>query len=201
MTRPAWLTIPTGITLFRIALVPVFLGLELTGHAGWALGCFAVASLSDVLDGLLARVLDQRTWLGSVLDPFADKLLGFTAVVALTVQRQLPLWLLLFLLFRDLSIVTGAGIARWRRGSLPTTPTRIGKYATFSLLLLICLALLTEQLGRPPLLHAYTQVVGVQAALCIVISTGQYFVRFFRQLPRSLPSDVGREEQPSQRSR
>jgi len=201
VSRPAWLTIPTGITLFRIALVPVFLGLELTGHAGWALACFGVASLSDILDGLLARVLDQRTWLGSVLDPFADKLLGFTAVAALTVQRQLPWWLFLFLLFRDLSIITGAGIARWKHASLPTTPTRIGKYATFSLLLLICLALLSEQLGRPPVLHAYTQVVGVQAALCILISTGQYFVRFFRQLPRSPPSDVERKEQPLQSKR
>lgn len=198
---PAWLTIPTWITLFRIALVPVFLGLELTGHAGWALACFAVASFSDVLDGLLARVLDQRSWLGSVLDPFADKLLGFTALLALTLQHQLPWWLFLLILFRDLSIITGAGIARWRHASLPTTPTRIGKYATFSLFLLICLALLSERLGRPPTLHAYTQVVGVQAALCIVISTAQYFVRFFRQLPRRPPSDVERREQASQRAR
>lgn len=197
MPRPAWLTVPNAITLFRIALVPVFLVLELTRHAGWALACFAVASVSDMLDGLLARVLDQRSWLGSVLDPFADKLLGFTAVVALTVSGQLPLWLFLLILFRDLSIIVGAGISRWRGVALPTTPTRIGKYATFSLLTLICLALLAELLGKPPVLYAYTQVVGVQAALCIAISTGQYFVRFFRQLSRRSSSDAERKEQPT----
>jgi cardiolipin synthase len=197
--RPAWLTVPTTITLFRIALVPVFLFLELTGRAGWALACFAVASFSDVLDGFLARVLDQRTWLGTVLDPFADKLLGFTAVVALVAAGQLPLWLLLLILFRDLSIICGAGIAKLKKVPLPTTPTRLGKYATFSLLTLIVLALATEQQGKPLLLTAYTQVVGVQAALCIVISTGQYYLRFFRLLGGRSPSHAeSKDPTPSQ---
>lgn len=195
MKGARWITAPNVVTLFRMVLVPAFAALELSGSSGWALGCFAVAGFSDVLDGLLARVLNQRTWLGSVLDPLADKLLSFVAVAALTLQGRLPIWLILLIGFRDASFLTGALIAKRKSAPLPTTPTRIGKYATFGLVCLIVLALLDETL-RSSVLHAYTQVVGVLAGLCIVISTVQYFVRFFVRLSRRTPS-LAEEKSPS----
>ena len=186
---PRWLTVPTAITLVRMVLVPVFLVLYLRGASGWALICFATAGVSDVLDGFLARLLDQRSKLGSILDPLADKLLGLAAVVVLAIRGRIPLWLLLLILFRDGAIAVGAVIARRTHVELPTTPTRLGKYATFSLTCLIVLCLLGEIEGPAPLLAAYTRVVGVLAGLCIAISTGQYIARFLRvATKRSSPS-------------
>jgi cardiolipin synthase len=175
---PSWLTIPNAITLLRIALVPVFLAFYLSGNAGAALACFIAAGVSDALDGFLARVLNQRSKLGTMLDPIADKLLGLAALIATVVHGLVPLWLLLLILFRDGAIAVGAAIARSLHVELPTTPTRIGKYATFSLTCLIVLTLVGEsQVGLTPL-RAYTRVVGVLTGLCVAISTGQYIRRF-----------------------
>src|SRR6185436_6046588 len=99
------------------------------------------AAFSDSLDGLLARVLDQRSKLGAILDPIADKLLAFCALLTLVVERRLPLWLLLILLFRHLCMALGALVVRKNRLEIPTAPTRIGKYATFLLFCLVVLAL------------------------------------------------------------
>ena len=70
----AW-TVPNVLSYLRLAAVPVFVSLHLGGKPGWALVVFLAASVTDALDGLLARLLDQRTKLGAFVDPLADKLL------------------------------------------------------------------------------------------------------------------------------
>lgn len=177
MPRPVWLTIPNAITLLRLALVPVFVGLHLMGRPLWALGCFALAGLSDGLDGLLARLLNQRSKVGAILDPIADKVLILAAISTLVLEDQVPLWLLLLIVFRDGWILFGALLVRHKNLEIPTAPTRIGKYATLSLVCLVVLSLV-NQAAHAPLLHAYTKAVGFIAGLCVVISTLQYFARF-----------------------
>ena len=103
-----WLNVPNCITIFRLALVPVFVWLFLRGSRDWALGCFLLAAVSDALDGFLARLLNQRTKLGGILDPIADKLLIFAALVVLVIQGQIPLWLLLLLGGQNLLMIGGA---------------------------------------------------------------------------------------------
>ena len=178
MAEESWLNVPNSITLFRLALVPLFLMFQVTHQPEWALACFATAAISDGLDGLLARLLNQRTKLGGVLDPIADKVLIFAALVSLVQQSRLPLWLLLIIVFRDLLMFVGAIVVRLKNLEIPTHPSRIGKYATFSLLCLVLLSLASASEHAPSALRAYVAVLGFIAALCVVISTVQYFARF-----------------------
>lgn len=178
MAKENWLNVPNSITLFRLALVPVFLTFLVTHQPEWALVCFVMAAISDGLDGLLARLLNQRTKLGGVLDPIADKVLIFSALVALMLQRRLPLWLVLVIAFRDLLMVAGAIVVKRKNLEIPTHPSRIGKYATFAFSCVVVLSLASASKHAPSALPAYVAVLGFIAALCVVISTIQYFARF-----------------------
>lgn len=178
MAEANWINVPNSITLFRLALVPVFLTLQVTHQPEWALACFAMAAISDGLDGLLARLLNQRTKLGGVLDPVADKVLIFAALVVLVLQSRLPLWLLLVTAFRDLLMVVGAIVVKRKNLEIPTHPSRIGKYATFALICVVVLSLASASTHAPSSLPVYVAVLGFIAALCVVISTVQYFARF-----------------------
>ena len=173
-----WLTLPNAITLFRLFLVPVFLALFLLHQPEWALATFGFAAFSDILDGFAARVLNQRSKLGGILDPIADKLLAFTALVALSSQHRIPWWLFGVVLVRDGLIVVGALVVRLKHLEIPTAPSRVGKYATFMLTCLVLLALADQSSYAPHSLRAYTVAVGFIAGLCVVVSTIQYFARF-----------------------
>lgn len=173
------LTAPNLITFARILLVPVFLVSYFVGRYDQALACFAVASLSDGLDGLLARLLNQRSKLGAVLDPAADKLLVFAALVAMTAEHQLPLWLLSLVVARDVYMAAVALAVRVRRLDLTVTPTRVGKYATFTLFLLVVTSLIdTSHLVAPGLVAPYIPAIGSVAALAVGVSYWQYLRKF-----------------------
>ena len=171
------MNVPNSITLFRIALVPVFLVLQLSHEPEWALACFTTAAISDGLDGMLARLLNQRTKLGGVLDPIADKLLILAALVSLVMERRLPLWLLGINLGRDLLMVIGALMVAYKRLELPTEPSRIGKYATFFMVCTVILALISDIPGTP-VMRPYVVVLAFVAAQCLLVSTAQYFARY-----------------------
>jgi cardiolipin synthase len=173
-----WLNVPNCITFFRLALVPVFVWLFLSGSPDRALGCFMLAAFSDALDGFLARLLNQRTKLGGILDPIADKLLIFAALLVLVIQGRIPLWLLLLLAGQNLLMIVGALMVRYKNLEIPTSPSRIGKYATFTLICMVVLALVASTGRAPRSLDAYVPVLGFISALCVVISTIQYFARF-----------------------
>jgi cardiolipin synthase len=174
----AWLTIPNGISFARMALVPVFVWFRLTGEPGIAFLVFIVAAASDLLDGFLARVLNQRSKLGGIIDPAADKLLVFSALVTLVVDSLLPLWLLLLEGLRDAAMAIGALVVKRKRLEIPTTPSRIGKYSTFALVTTVTLALASASPRAPQGLREYVAATGFIAALCVVVSTLQYWMRF-----------------------
>jgi cardiolipin synthase (CMP-forming) len=158
-------------------LVPIFVCLQFLGRPGAALAVFVVAMVSDVFDGLAARLLNQKSKLGGILDPIADKLLLFSALICLLPSHRVPVWLLALIAFRDGMMVVGAVMVKRKNLEIPTTPTRIGKYATFTLGCFIVLALVSLT-TEAELLTAYVAVVGFIAATCIVVSTLQYFARF-----------------------
>lgn len=169
-------------------MVPVFVVLSLQGHTVAALWTFIIAAASDGIDGLLARLLDQRSHLGGILDPVADKLLVMSALLTLIYVGRLPWWLLALVLFRDVWMVIGAMVVKHKRLEIPTAPTRVGKYATLGLLAVVVLALVSQAIGQSPRLEAYTAVIGFLAGLCVAASTAQYFHRFgylFFAPPRS----------------
>ena len=132
--------LPNVITLLRIAAVPVVAWLILQQR--WEAACwlFLAAAVSDGIDGLLARWLNQLTQLGAALDTVADKALGVVTLVMLTQAGAIPLWVTLAILLRDSVIVLGALSYRGLAGHLEIHPTWLGKthmFAEFSLLALV----------------------------------------------------------------
>jgi len=173
----AW-TVPNLLTYVRLLAVPVFVLLHLGGRPGWALVVFLAASLTDSLDGFLARLLDQRTKLGGFLDPLADKVLTGAALIVLYVEHEAPLWMVLLVAFRDGSMAAGAAMVKRKGLELPAAPSRIGKYATFALSCFVVLGLFDETFSDSPSLHAWFLVAGYFTGLCVAISTAQYFLRW-----------------------
>ncbi len=170
-----------ALTALRIVLAPVFLVLYVHGDRVRALAAFAAAAATDVLDGLVARALRQPTRLGAFLDPIADKFLAACALFALAASGQLPLWLPVLVVTRDLFQLLGAAILRTFHHTIPVAPTRIGKYATFALATTVLLALAGE-FGAIPAAPASSLVAafGLLAAECLVVSWLQYFLFFLR---------------------
>jgi cardiolipin synthase len=173
--------LPNLLTLARIALAPVFLTLYARGHTLAALLVFGAAASTDVLDGLAARLLHQHTELGALLDPIADKLLEMCALVALAAHGELPWWLPALVFSRDLAQLVGALLLRGTRHRVPVAPTRIGKYATFTLVGTVVLAL-AEGVGALAWAVPFAAAMGLLAAECVVLSWMQYALHFVRTL-------------------
>ncbi len=159
------MTLANRITFLRILLVPLFAGALLyhneshaEGYPGneWyyaAIGLFALAAFSDGIDGFVARHFGQRSQLGRILDPIADKLLLVTAIVILgTVgvagKGRLPLWFPILVVSRDLIIVAGTILVGTRRTTYQfVRPHWIGKVTTFMQIAVVLLGLLLP--GNP----------------------------------------------------
>jgi cardiolipin synthase len=127
-------TVPNALSVLRLLGVPLFLWLLLGPHAdGWAILVLALSGVSDWADGKLARLLDQGSRLGSLLDPAADRLYIVATLLALAVRRVAPLWLVALLLGREL--VLGVMLLVLRRYGYPPLQVHYaGKAATFLLL-------------------------------------------------------------------
>jgi cardiolipin synthase len=164
--------LPNVISLLRLAAVPVVAWLILQQR--WEAACwlFLAAAVSDGIDGMLARWLNQMTQLGAALDSIADKALGVVTLVLLTQAGAIPLWVTLAILLRDSIIVLGALSYRGMAGHLEIHPTWLGKthmFAEFALLALV-LADLAQVLKLDEWLTALFATVFVIA----VVSGVQY---------------------------
>ncbi len=135
------MSIPNFLTLIRIVLIPWFAILLINGSFKQALWVFAGAAVTDGLDGLTARWLSQRTRLGSLLDPIADKLLLSTAFITLAIMKEIPVWLSVIVISRDVVIVLGVGILFFSQIQVEMKPTVYSKMTTVFQLLLILLVL------------------------------------------------------------
>lgn len=126
-------TLPNVLSLIRLALVPVFLVLVIVGHDVPALIVLVVSSITDYLDGVLARRLNQVTRLGQLLDPAADRLFIFATLIGLSVRGIVPWWLLAVIVLRDVVLLV-VGLLLRRQGYGPLPVHHLGKVATFCLL-------------------------------------------------------------------
>lgn len=124
------INIPNLLSIGRILCVPLFVILLLQRFYGWALFTFVAASISDALDGLLARTLNQKTVLGSYLDPAADKLLNASSYTILAVMGLLPSWLAVIVVSRDVIICLGLMILFLTSHSPEIRPSLISKLTT-----------------------------------------------------------------------
>ncbi len=147
------ISIPNILTLIRILLTPLLVILLLRDMYHLALLVFAIAGLSDGLDGLIARLLNQRTKLGAYLDPAADKLLLTSAFVSLAVLNVIPAWLTVLVIARDVIILLGLAIFTLTEKQYEINPTLVSKCTTTIQLLMVLLSLFDPVHTKLAFLH------------------------------------------------
>ncbi len=124
------LTLANRLTILRILMTPVITILLLYKYTGAALAVFVAAGITDGLDGFVARRHGQRSALGMVLDPLADKLLLTSTVVVLTILNELPRWFTIIVVSRDVILVGGAVLLYMFVGKMSMPPSWLGKTTT-----------------------------------------------------------------------
>ena len=142
--------LPNIISIFRIILVAPIVYVLLQEQYGLGLVLFAVAGASDGLDGFLAKQYNWESWLGSILDPIADKLLLVACFLTLWWLDLLPLWLVLMVFLRDVIIVTGATVYYFTIGRFTGEPTFISKFNTTMQIMLVLAVVLNQAYGIFP---------------------------------------------------
>lgn len=124
------------ISITRIILVPFFIAAIIYSRLGIALFLFMLAVISDAADGFIARTLKQKTELGTILDPIADKLLLMSAYITLSIANlkeliTIPPYVMIVVISRDVIIVLGSIMIYMIKGSLEVSPSIVGKITTF----------------------------------------------------------------------
>ena len=131
------LTVPNQLTFLRLGFLPFFIISVKYDRYAWALAVLVVAAITDGLDGLLARWLNQRSALGAYLDPIADKLLLSSSFIVLALKQKISWWLTILVLSRDVLILTIAAVILVVSGSRPFPPSLLGKATTTAQILLV----------------------------------------------------------------
>jgi CDP-diacylglycerol--glycerol-3-phosphate 3-phosphatidyltransferase len=128
------LTVPNALSVIRLALIPVFVYVLLFAHAnGWAVAILMFSGASDWADGKIARLLDQSSRLGVLLDPAVDRLYMVSVPVVLALNGIVPWWFVVTLLVRD-GLLAATLPLLWSRGLSVLPVTYLGKAATFALM-------------------------------------------------------------------
>ena len=176
------LTAANQLTILRMLLIPAFVILLIYGHRGWALTTFMVAGLTDLLDGLIARIIGQKTALGAWLDPVADKLLLVTMFIVLTLPNlgfanRLPVWFTVLVISRDIAIVATVAVVNLAIGPRTFGPSIFGKMATATYIVTGIVTLYYNYLE----VYSPMVMVFVYASLAItLISAFHYLLRVLR---------------------
>jgi cardiolipin synthase len=169
------------LTILRILLIPVFVTLLVYRRPGVALAVFALAALTDLLDGYVARRRRSQSRLGAFLDPMADKLLLTASFVTLTYLGMLGkkgFFIAAVVLSRDAILVIGALMIHMVGGRIHPRPTWVGKLATFFQILTVLTGLLGRYVRLPGALDVFLWL----AAVFTVVSGLQYLVQGMRYL-------------------
>ncbi|MGH7323333.1 MAG: CDP-diacylglycerol--glycerol-3-phosphate 3-phosphatidyltransferase [Candidatus Rokuibacteriota bacterium] len=181
-----------SLTILRIVLIPVFVTLLVYRWSGLALVVFAVAAVTDLLDGWVARRQGVASRLGAFLDPMADKLLLTASFVTLTYLKALPFWITAVVLSRDIILIVGALLVHMVGGRIDPQPTWAGKAATFFQILTVLTVLLSRDFHLPlvPMLFVWL------AAIFTVLSGCQYLIQGMRFLNTPHTAERDDDEAP-----
>ncbi|MFA4842796.1 MAG: CDP-diacylglycerol--glycerol-3-phosphate 3-phosphatidyltransferase [Candidatus Omnitrophota bacterium] len=173
------------ISIIRILLIPFFIGSIVYYKNEGSLASylplliFFIAVISDALDGFIARKFNQKTELGTILDPMADKLLIITAFICLAMSKsippnlKLPAWLPIVVISRDIIIVLGTVLVHLIKGNVQVAPTLWGKITTFFQMFTILAVLIKFH---------YSYMVWNTAGIFTAISGIDYIIRGSRTL-------------------
>ena len=168
------MNLPNKLTMFRVILIPffiVFLLIPITPYDKWiALAIFVIASLTDLLDGKIARKYNLVTNFGKFMDPLADKLLVCSALICLIELDKIPSWMVIIIIAREF-IISGFRLVASDNGVV-IAASYFGKFKTTFQMLAVCL-----MIADLPALHVVTQVVLWIAAVLTVVSLIDYLVK------------------------
>ena len=173
------MTTANKLTLLRMALIPVFLGVLYAGFPGSryvALGVFIAASLTDMLDGYIARHYNQITDFGKFMDPLADKVLVMAAMCWFVEAGRMPGWVLAVVLFREFA-VSGMRLVAVEQGRVIAAGWS-GKVKTAATMVCLCLMLL---IGAPAVGDSAPDLIATVSNIIIVATTlysgAEYFIK------------------------
>jgi CDP-diacylglycerol--glycerol-3-phosphate 3-phosphatidyltransferase len=182
------MNLPNSLTLVRMFLVPLLVVALLTKFEGQrilgmpkelvAAAIFALASITDWLDGYLARRRGQVTWFGQMLDPIADKLLTSAALISLVQLNLAPAWVVALIIGREFAVTALRSLAYTKGITMPASP--LGKMKMASQVSAILLLILGS--GPLPWLMPVGQAALWVVMLAAVVSAVDYYRRFQRML-------------------
>lgn len=171
------MTVPNILTLLRILLTPILVWFLLDRRLGPALVVFLLAGLTDGMDGLIARVFQQKSKLGAYLDPVADKILLVTSFALLGHLDLVPDWLVIIVVSRDAIIVLGMVTLAFHQVPVEIKPSVLSKFTTLFELFTVLITLASPYVPFPQL--GRTFLYWLIAVLCIV-TVFQYTTRGIR---------------------
>ena len=174
-------TVPNQLTFLRLGFLPFFIISVHYRRYDLALGVLIAAGLTDGLDGILARLLNQKTALGAYLDPIADKLLLSSSFVVLALNRKISWWLATLVLSRDILLLTSAAVILVVIGYRPFPPSIYGKLTT-ALQILLVFAVVLLAVADWHWLLVFRRVLGYLVAGITVFSGFHYSIVVARQL-------------------
>jgi cardiolipin synthase (CMP-forming) len=176
-------SLPNLITLGRLLCVPIAIWLVLIDHPALAFWLFIIAGLSDAVDGFIAKHFDQRSELGALLDPVADKALLVSMYVTLGLAKHLPAWLVILVVFRDALIIGGFLLVAALGHPMRWEPLLVSKLNTALQIALVGVVL--ASLGFAVAVTALETVLVYAVAATTTISGAGYLVRWTRALAGS----------------
>ncbi len=175
MSEPV-LGFPNQLTILRMICAPVVVALTLDGQLRAAVGVFVLGAITDAFDGLIARFFKQRTALGAILDPLADKMLLGSAFVALSfatsVPVQIPKWLTVMVLTRDGIIVVSSLAIAFVLNRRRFAPSPLGKFSTAAQMTCVA-ATFTANLMPLPLALLHTVFI---ATAVLTVGSGLHYL-------------------------
>lgn len=168
------MNLPNKLTMFRVILIPffvVFLLVEITAVDKWiALAIFIIASLTDFLDGQIARKYNLVTNFGKFMDPLADKLLVCSALICLVALERIPAWMVIVIIAREF-IISGFRLVASDNGVV-IAASYWGKFKTTFQIIMICLMIADLEA-----LQIITTIVTWVAVILTVVSLVDYLVK------------------------
>jgi cardiolipin synthase len=147
------LNIPNTFTITRIVIIPVFITAIIYKRYDYALYLFVIAAITDILDGLFARIKNQKTALGMFLDPIADKFLIVTSFIILATYGWIPKWLAITVISRDIIVVTGWFLLYLVTGTSRVEPSVLGKATIWIQSIFIAYVLIEMNFLSMPVFH------------------------------------------------
>lgn len=174
------MTLPNLITMGRLVLVPLIILFIGEGSFVSAFVVFVIAGISDGVDGFIARNFNQKSYLGTYLDPIADKALLVSIYMSLALIDQMAGWLAVMVVSRDVFIIGGVILAWIMERPIEVKPLLISKFNTTGQIVLAAVVLgdLAFNAGLLDLREILTWVVGVLT----VASAGAYLIDWIRHM-------------------